>query len=75
MEAKRILVSWDKDFNHQRFLAPRYESLSRVGFSCSEPEGATRLATVLDLFEYVIKRAKGKPITIRIGRDKLQVKC
>jgi hypothetical protein len=75
MEAKRILVSWDKDFNHQRFLAPRYARLSRVGFSCPEPEGASRLKDVLDLFEFAIKRAKGKPVTIRIGRDKLQIKC
>lgn len=75
MEARSILVSWDKDFNHQRFLAPRYESLSRVGFSCPEPEGVTRLKEVLDLFEFAIKRARSKPVTIRIARDKLQVKC
>lgn len=75
MEAKRILVSWDKDFNHQRFLAPRYDSLSRVGFSCPEPEGVPRLKEVFDLFEFAIKRAKGKPVTVRIARDKLQVKC
>lgn len=75
MEADRILVSWDRDFNQQRFMTPRFDRLSRVGFSCPEPEGAARLKQVLDLFEFAIKRAKGKPIAIRIGRDKLQVKC
>lgn len=75
MKAKRILVSWDKDFNHQRFLAPRYDSLSRVGFSCPEPDGVARLKVVLDLFEFAIKRAKGNPVTIRVGRDKLQIRC
>ena len=74
-EAKRILISWDKDFYHQRFLAPRFAELSRVGFSCPEPEGAARLKVIGDLFEFAIKRAKGRPVTLRIGRDKLLVKC
>lgn len=74
MQAGRILVTWDRDFNAQRFMQPRYASLSRIGFSCPEPEGAERLADVIDLLEFSIRRAAGRPVLIRIARDKFQVK-
>ena len=75
MRAGRILVSWDRDFNHQRFMQERFAALSRIGFSCPEPVGADRLRTVMDLIEFAIARANGVPVTIRIARDKLLVTC
>jgi len=75
MRAGRILISWDRDFNHQRFKQDRFAELSRIGFSCSEPEGAGRLRAVIDLVEFAVARANGTPLTIRIARDKLEVSC
>ncbi|HCE21990.1 MAG TPA: hypothetical protein DF282_05670 [Hyphomonas sp.] len=75
MHAKRILVSWDKDFKQQRFMKPRFATLSRIGFSCPEPDGVMRLQAVLDLIEYTVMRARGEPITLRVARDKFQVTC
>ena len=71
----RILISWDKDFHHQRFMKPRFRQLSRIGFSCPEPDGAFRLKAVLDFVEFAVSRANGSPITIRIARDKILVTC
>lgn len=69
----RILVSWDRDFGHQRFMHPRFQQLSRIGFSCPEPEGARRLLVVFDLIEYAFARSTGKPVHIRVGKDKVQI--
>ena len=74
IESQRVLVSWDKDFNHQRFQQPRHRALSRIGMSCPEPDGATRLAQLIDVVEFTYARANGSPILIRIGRDKYQVR-
>lgn len=38
MEADRILVTWDKDFNDQRFQKARFARLSRLGLSGHGPE-------------------------------------
>ena len=73
MQAGRILVSWDKDFNHQRFLKPRYRRLSRIGFSCPEPDGAARLEETLDIVEFLFARANDEPLAIKIGANKLLV--
>lgn len=75
INAGLILVSWDRDFGHQRFMQPRFSKLSRIGFSCSEPQGATRLASVMDVIEFVFARAAGEPVRIRIGKDKIQISC
>jgi hypothetical protein len=74
IEAQRVLVSWDKDFNHQRFQQPRFKSLSRIGMSCPEPDGATRIAELIDVIEFTVLRANGTPILIRIARDKYLVR-
>lgn len=37
MEAERILISWDKDFNDQRYVQPRFQRLSRIGLSGDGP--------------------------------------
>lgn len=75
IEAGRILLSWDRDFNHQRFMQERFAALSRIGFSCPEPEGAARLAEVIDVVEFAVARAKGHPVRIRVARDKVQIQC
>lgn len=75
VRAGRVLISWDRDFNHQRFMQPRFANLSRIGFSCPEPEGVARLRMVMDLVEFAIARSNGSPVTIRVGRSKFQVSC
>ncbi|WP_209425304.1 DUF5615 family PIN-like protein [Pararhodobacter sp. SW119] len=74
IEAQRVLISWDKDFNHQRFQQPRFAALSRIGMSCPEPDGAARIAQLIDVVEFTYARANGSPILIRIARDKYQVR-
>lgn len=74
MQSDRILISWDKDFNHQRFLKERYRELNRIGFSCPEPHGATRLDEVIDLVEFAFERANGLPLALKIASDKVLVR-
>lgn len=38
MEDDRILVTWDRDFNDQRFQKDRFARLSRIGLSGHGPE-------------------------------------
>ena len=75
IQAGRVLISWDRDFNHQRFQKPRFAGLCRIGFSCPEPEGAARLAEVIDLVEFALKRADDRPLRIRIAPDKFLLHC
>lgn len=52
LEADRILISWDRDFNSQRFRQPRFAVLSRISLS---GDGSTLLAAVkehIDLVEF-----------------------
>lgn len=73
MQAGRVLVSWDRDFNQQRFKKPRFASLSRIGFSCPEPLGAARLAVVISLVEFhAAETWPANPLCILIGGDKIQ---
>lgn len=74
MRSAAVLVSWDRDFHHQRFLAPRFKSLSRLAFSCPEVDGARRLKDNILLVEAEAKRAKpGQPMIFKIGKDKIQI--
>lgn len=75
IKAGRILISWDRDFNHQRFMKPRFAGLRRIGFSCPEPKGAVRLAEVIDLVQFAFQRAGDSPLRIRIAHDKFLVHC
>lgn len=74
MQSERILISWDKDFNHQRFLKPRFRRLNRIGFSCPEPDGSKRLAEIIDLVEFAFGRAGGVPVSLKIASDKVLVR-
>lgn len=51
MEDNRILVSQDKDFNHQRFEQPRYARLSRIGVSGHGPELLAAIKEHIHLIE------------------------
>jgi hypothetical protein len=74
VEAGRILISWDRDFNHQRFNQARFADLSRIGMSCAEPDGRARVQENIDRIEFEYARASGAPLLIRIGRDKFLVR-
>jgi hypothetical protein len=71
IEEKRILVSWDRDFGQQRFMAPRYQGLSRIGFSCPEPLAVERFEQVADVVDFLIRRHNGLPPEIRIAKEKV----
>jgi Domain of unknown function (DUF5615) len=70
---RRILVTWDRDFNQQRFMSPRFAELSRLSMSGPEMEGAARLEQVFDVVAFAICRAADAPITIRVGVGKVQL--
>jgi hypothetical protein len=74
---QRILVSWDKDFNAQRFKQPRFDQLSRIGFSCPEPLGVARLRSVIELveFEWQAKLKRRLPrMILHIGSDQVRTR-
>ena len=73
IEDKRVLVSWDRDFNQQRFMSPRFEGLSRLSMSGPEMNGAARLAAVIDIVEFGLQRPGDQPSTIRVGVNKIQI--
>lgn len=76
MQSGRVLISWDRDFNHQRFQKPRFKRLQRIGFSCHELEGAKRLAEVIERIEFEYAQSSpAKPMLIRIGKDRIQIRC
>lgn len=71
IQAGRVLVGWDKDFNHQRFKAARFAALFRIGFSCPEVTGVARLAELIELVEFEHARASPeRPMVIRISATK-----
>jgi len=67
IEDGRILISWDRDFNQQRFMGPRFAGLSRLSMSGPEMEGAARLEAVFDVVCFAFNRAAGLPVTVRVG--------
>jgi predicted nuclease of predicted toxin-antitoxin system len=69
----RILISWDRDFNQQRFMQPRFSDLSRISMSGSEVHGATRMEAIFDIILFAFSRANGTPLTIRVGPSKIQL--
>lgn len=75
MVDNRILVSWDRDFNQQRFKAPRYAPLSRLMMSGPEPEGAARLEEVFDIVSFALLRGAGQPVAVHVGKSKVQIQA
>lgn len=52
LRAGRVLVSWDKDFNTQRFMQPRFALLSRLALSGAGPELLPALKQHMHLIEF-----------------------
>jgi predicted nuclease of predicted toxin-antitoxin system len=74
IRSERILISWDKDFNAQRFKTPRFAPLQRIAFACEEQLGVPRLETLIDRLEYeCVRSSSDDPILIRIGPDKFTI--
>jgi hypothetical protein len=42
--------------------------------SCPEPEGAARIAQLIDVIEFTYARANGAPFLIRIAKSKYEVR-
>ena len=63
MEDNRILISQDKDFNHQRFDQPRFKRLSRIGLTGHGPE---LLAAVKEHIHLVESQWAHKAVTERM---------
>lgn len=73
MDADRLLISWDKDFNDQRLAKPRFATLSRIGMSGEEHQGRKRIEASIHRIEFEFRHTKTGPVRIRIGREKYQV--
>lgn len=73
IEDGRILISWDRDFNKQRFAQPRFAELSRLLMSGPEMEGAARLEAVFDVVAFALCRNPGMPVVVRVGVGKVQL--
>ena len=72
---RRVLISWDKDFNAQRFMRPRLAALQRVAFCCSYPEALARIEVVIGRLEYeLLQSTAEKPVLFRIGRDRIMIR-
>lgn len=70
----RILVTWDKDFNQQKYESPRYAKLMIIGLSLPAPMAVERLKATIKLTEWILKNPiEGKPIRMRIGRDRIRL--
>lgn len=57
LQAERILVSWDKDFNNQSFRQPRFAGLSRVSLSGEGPTLLPAIKEHIDVVEFQMPRA------------------
>lgn len=72
----RILVSWDRDFNHQRFQKDRFRALQRIGFSCPEPNGVARLTTLIERVEFEASQSSPEhPLLMKISADRILIRC
>lgn len=73
MEDNRILVSQDKDFNHQRFDQPRFARLSRIGLTGHGPELLAAIKEHVHLVEsqWAHKAAAARMIArLKVGQVK-----
>lgn len=56
LTADCILISWDKDFNSQRFRHPRFATLSRIALSGDGPSLIVALKEHIDVLEFQFLR-------------------
>jgi hypothetical protein len=57
LQAGRILVTWDKDFNSQAFRQPRFDLLSRLSLSGPGPTLLDAVKEHIDVLEFQFRRA------------------
>ena len=77
MNAGRVLVSWDKDFNAQRFQQERFARLVRLAFSCPEPDAVARLGEEVDALELEWSKAlkrENPRFVFSIGPDQMRIR-
>ena len=71
-----ILVTFDRDFNQQRYQKPRYDGLMRLGFAVPEPWALGRLEAQIDRLERELAALqRGERFTFVIGRDRVYIHC
>lgn len=56
LTAGRILVSWDRDFNGQRFRQERFAQLSRIGLSGDGPTLLPAIKEHIEVIEFQLAR-------------------
>lgn len=70
LKAERILISWDKDFNSQKFQQDRFARLSRIALSGDGPTLLPALKEHIELIEFQMTKipAKGRYVAhVKIG--------
>jgi hypothetical protein len=58
LKANRVLISWDRDFNDQRFAQQRFATLSRIGLSGEGPTLGPALREHIEVVEFQFNRAR-----------------
>lgn len=56
LTANCILISWDKDFNSQRFRQPRFATLSRLALSGDGPSLSVAVKEHVEVLEFQFRR-------------------
>lgn len=56
LKAGRILVSWDRDFNSQRYQQDRFRTLSRIGLSGAGPTLLPAMKEHIEIVEFQMSR-------------------
>jgi hypothetical protein len=56
LQASRILVSWDRDFNAQRFRQDRFAELSRVSLCGAGPTLLSAMKEHIEVLEFQMAR-------------------
>lgn len=76
MNGNRILVSWDKDFNAQRFQQPRYKTLSRIALSGDGPSLLPAIKKHIRVIEFQWQEAQrtGKRLIVHARLDQVRFK-
>ncbi|WP_226017901.1 DUF5615 family PIN-like protein [Novosphingobium sp. FKTRR1] len=77
LKAGRILISWDKDFNGQRFQQDRFAQLSRVALSGHGPELLPAVKEHAEVIEFQLQRIprNGRMVVhVKIGQVRFRTK-
>lgn len=73
LQANRILVTWDKDFNSQSFRQERFARLSRISLSGDGPSLLEAVKEHIELLEFQLPRPpKGGRIVAHVQRGNIR---